>query len=303
MLTTLRREYANLVTSGTQVLLLIIGLQVGSRTGWLVVLGAMTAISLFAWVSALRRLRLVRDTPTSRVASAAQGYVELVGRGKPLNDPPLLSKLTLLPCLWYRFRIERKSGRNEWHVEDSGETDDPFVLDDGSGRCVIDPSGAEILTRHKDTWRQGEYRYTEWKLLGIDSLYAIGQFRTLGGSSVELDGNSEMNAVLAEWKRDMPDLHRRFDLDKDGQIDMQEWMLARRQARREAARRMVAASAQPDTNYLGQSHDGRLFLISNLPQSRLERRYWFWTWAHLIIFFGALGALSWLINNAQILST
>ncbi len=299
MLTTLRREYANLVTSGAQVLLLIIGLQVGSRTGWLSVLGTMTFISLFAWASALRRLRLVRDTPTSRVASAAQGYVELVGRGKPLNDPPLLSKLTLLPCLWYRYRIERKNSHDEWFVEDSGETSEPFMLDDGSGRCVVDPSGAEILTMHKDTWRQGEFRYTEWKLLSIDMLYAIGQFHTLGGSSVELDGNAEMNAVLAEWKQNMPDLRRRFDLDNDGQIDMQEWMLARQQARREAAKRMAVERAQPDTNYLRQPSNGRLFLISNMSQDKLERRYWFWAWVHLIIFFGALSALSWLMNNAE----
>ncbi len=301
MLTTLRREYAHLVTSGAQVLLLIIGLQTGSRTGWLGVLGAMTVISLFAWISALRRLRLVRDTPTSRVGSAAQGYVELVGRGKPLGDPPLLSKLTLLPCLWYRYRIERKNNKNEWHIEDSGETDDPFVLEDSSGRCVVDPSGAEILTMHKDSWQQGEFRFTEWKLLSIDTLYAIGQFRTIGGSSVELHADAEMNAVLAEWKLNMPDLHQRFDLDDDGQIDMKEWMLARQEARREAAKRMAAARTEPDTNYLMQPNDGRLFLISNMPQNKLERRYWFWTWMHLIIFFGALGALSWLMSNREIL--
>jgi hypothetical protein len=299
MLTSLRREYAYLVTSGAQLLLLAVGAKLGSRSGWLGVLAVMALVSLFAWISALRRLRLVRDTPTSRIASAAQGYAELVGRGKPLADPPLLSKLTLLPCLWYRYRIERKSSKNEWHVEDSGETSDPFVLDDGSGRCVVDPAGAEILTMHKDTWSQGDYRYTEWKLLNIDILYAIGQFRTVGGSSAVLDADKEINAVLAQWKQDMSDLHRRFDLDNDGQIDMKEWMLARQAAKREAEKRMVSASAQPDTNYLVRPNDGRLFLISNLPQGKLERRYWFWAWAHLVIFFGALIGASWILSRAE----
>ena len=44
-----------------------------------------------------------------------------------------------------------------------------------------------------------------------------------------------------------------------------------------------------------QPQDGRLFLISNLPQEKLERRYWFWVWAHLAIFFGALGGLGWIL--------
>jgi hypothetical protein len=291
MLTSLRREYAHLVTSGAQLLLLILAIQIRSRTGWLYILWLMAFISLFAWFSALRRLRAVRDTPTSRIASAAQGYVELTGRGKYFSDPPLLSKFTSLPCLWYRYQVERKTGGNKWHTEERGESNDPFILEDDSGSCVIDPGGAEILTSHKDTWQQGDHRYTEWKLLNIDTLYSIGQFRTFGGSSVEVDANQEVRDVLAEWKENMPELHKRFDLDNDGELNMQEWMLARQAARREAAKRMDALRAQPDVNYLVQPRDGRLFLISNLPQEKLERRYWFWSWVHLAIFLGALGGL------------
>jgi hypothetical protein len=300
MLRTLRREYAHLVTSGAQLLLLIIGIKLESRIGWLWVLGIMAFISLFAWLSALRRLRAVRDTPTSRIASAAQGYVELIGRGTQFSDPPLLGKLSVLPCLWYRYKIERKNAKNEWTTQDSGESNDPFLLVDDSGRCVVDPSGAEILTNHKDTWTQGQYRYTEWKLLDIDSIYVIGQFRTLGGSSAQISTQEEMNQVLTEWKQDMQSLHRRFDLNNDGELDMNEWMLARQAARREAEKRVAEVRSQPDTNYMLQPHDGRLFLISNLPQNKLERRYWFWTWAHLAIFFGALGGLSWILSHAII---
>ena len=178
MLTLLRREYAQLVTSGAQLLLLLIAAKLHTHTGWLVCLGLTAFISLFAWMSALRRLRVVRDTPTSRIASAAQGYVELIGRGKLMPDKPLLSKLTALPCLWYRYKIETRTGRNDWRTEDSGESYGFFMLEDDTGQCIIDPSGAEILTQHKETWTDLDYRYTEWLLLQLDNIYAIGHFRT-----------------------------------------------------------------------------------------------------------------------------
>lgn len=296
MMASLRREYGQLVTSGAQLILLAVAIKLHSRTAWLVCLGLMALVSLLAWMSALRRARAIRDTPTSRIASAAQGYVELIGQGRPLPESPLLSRLTALPCLWYRYRIERKSG-NKWTTEETGESDQPFLLDDGSGQCVVDPSGAEIITSHRDTWHREGYRYTEWTLLPQEHIYAIGQFRTFGGSSVEANINEEIRNVLTQWKQNLPDLHRRFDLNQDGQIDMQEWMLARKAARREAEKRIAAERAKPDINYMLQPQDGRLFLVSNLPQDRLAGRYALWVWAHLVIFFGALGGLAWLLSK------
>ena len=295
MLDKLRRKFAQLVTSGAQLLLLVVGFKIGTPLGWLICLAIMTVISLFAWLAALYRLRAIRDTPTSRIASAAQGYVELSGRGKSFTDTPLLSKNSALSCLWYRYMIERKDAENKWHTEDSGESEDSFLLDDGSGQCVIDPCGAEIITTHKDVWHKDNFRYTEWKLLLLDSLYAIGQFKTIGGSSVALSTNEELKAVLTEWKQDRKTLHTRFDLNNDGTLDMQEWMLARQAAKREAGKRMNAARVQPDIHFLVQPHDQRLFLISNLPPDNLARRYSWWAWTHLVIFFAALGGVAWLL--------
>lgn len=296
MLTSLRRVYAELVTSGAQLFLLVIALKLQSRPVWIACLVTMAAISLFTWYSALYRLRLITGTPTSTVASAAQGYVELAGTGEP-HGTRLLSKLTALPCLWYRYRIEEKTGKNEWRTIEKGQTHDPFLLDDGSGTCLIDPEGAEILTQHKDVWHNGAYRYTEWKLLETDDLYAIGEFRTAGGSTVDRTLHDEIKFVLEEWKHDMPKLRERFDLNNDGTLDMQEWMLARQAAKREAEKRLQAARAEPDINFLVRPKDGRLFLISNLDQDKLALRYRLWSWAHLTIMLGALGGLGWLLGK------
>jgi len=298
MLVSLRRSYAELITSGAQLLLLFVGVKLESREAWLGCLSAMAIISFAAWLSALKRLRAIRGTPTSRVASAAQGYVELIGRGKPFGDTPLISKCRQLPCLWYRYTIEQRGSKDKWQTIDSGEGSDSFLLRDDSGDCVVDPEHAEIVTKHRDQWQEGDYRYTEWKLINSDSLYVIGEFRTRSGA-VEFDSRAELNALLAEWKQDKPALHARFDLNNDGELDMNEWLLARQAAKREVAKKKRDAHAQPDIHLIDRPRDGKLFLISNLTPEKLSRRYLFWSWAHVVIFFGALGALGWLLQIAD----
>ena len=296
MLTSLRRSYTQLITSGGQLLLLFAGFHFGSSTAWFWCLGSMALISLFAWYSALRRLHLISGTPTSRIASAAQGYVELIGRGKP-GSPPLISKLRVLPCLWYRWKVEQRDRENKWTTLDQGESSDYFVLRDDSGECVVDPTNAEIITKHHDEWFSGEYRYTEWKLIQNDYLYALGEFKTVGGSSSTLNHNDLVKQVLNEWKMDNKDLLKRFDLDNNGELGMDEWMLARQAAKREANKRLAEARAEPDTNFMLQPHDGRLYLLSNLPPEKLAGRYALWTWLHLGIFFGALLCIVWLLQQ------
>ena len=94
----------------------------------------------------------------------------------------------------------------------------------------------------------------------------------------------------------MPELHARFDLNKDGSLDLQEWALARNAAKRVAEKRITQARLAPDTHYLLRPQDGRLFLISNLAPDKLARRYALWTWLHLTIFFGALAGVIWVLD-------
>jgi hypothetical protein len=296
MLTSLRRSYTQLITSGGQLILLFAGFHLGSREAWFWCLGLMAIISLFAWYSTLSRLHTLKSTPTSRIVSAAQGYVELIGRGK-LGTPPLISKLRVLPCLWYRWKVEQRNEKNDWTTLEQGESSDHFVLNDGSGDCVIDPTHAEIITLHRDEWFSGTYRYTEWKLIQNDPLYAIGEFKTIGGSNATLNHNDLVKQVLIEWKMDNATLLKRFDLNGNGILDMDEWMLARQAAKREAHKRLAQAHAEADTHFMLKPHDGKLFLLSNLSPEKLVGRFALWAWLHLTIFFGALGAIAWLLQR------
>jgi hypothetical protein len=153
---------------------------------------------------------------------------------------------------------------------------------------VIDPEAAEIATRHRQRWTRGDYRYTEWLLIEQDPLYAIGEFSTAGGAAEPLSESRDLGELLAEWKRDRPHLLGRFDLDRDGEIDLKEWALARAEARRQvASRHREIRSRTGALNILRAPGDGRLFLITNHNPERLVRRYKLWGIAHLLIFLAA----------------
>ncbi len=290
----LRERVVDPFVLGGYLLLIGIAAHVESREGWVTALALMSFVAFFAWMMSLRRARAIGDTPTSRIGSAAQGYVELVGQGRNLPDFPVLSKLTHLPCLWYRYIVEQRGDDNKWQPVASGRSDESFVIDDGSGQCLVDPEQAEVVPRSKETWRQGDYRYTEWLILTHDTVYALGEFSTIGGESLELDLKRDVSALLAHWKRDHPGLLTRFDLDRDGQISEKEWMLARSQARRDVKKTHNELRTQPGTHLLHQPRDGRLFLISNIDPAQLSRRYTIWAWLHLTVLLGAVAAGAWL---------
>lgn len=299
MLVSLRRGYGHLVTSGGQLVLLLIGLKTESSLGMFVCVALMAPLSLVAWTSAYRRTRAVADTPTSRVASAAQGYVELIGAGKPLAGAPLLSPLTQLPCLWFRYTVERKDSENKWVQESKGESDASFILDDGTGECLVDPEGAEMLVTKKDTWIEGDRRYTQWLLIERQTIYALGQFATRGSVDLDLSVADDVKHLLAEWKNRPAELLQRFDLDKNGHLDLKEWELARAQARREVLANHRDLRASAELHVMRLPEDGRLYLISDLDPGKLASKYRWWSWFHIAVFFGTLIALPilWRMNS------
>lgn len=291
-------RHFQLATSGAQLLLFVLAAQLESQLAWLICLPLMAALSLLAWLAALKKYRTIGDTPTSKIASAAQGYVELLGTGDHfVENQPVISQLGRGPCLWYRYSIEEKDHDGDWHTVESGESDASFLLRDGTGECAIDPAGAEIITEHKKTWGGSRARYNEWLLLRNDALYVLGSFQTESGATAAFDAHAEQNALLASWKENLPELHARFDLNGDGVLDEQEWLLARRAARREVAHKEQSLRAQGDAHVLRQPSDGKMFVISNLPPEKLARRYLYWVWGNLFLFFAGLAGFAWVLQH------
>jgi hypothetical protein len=273
----------------------LIGLRIHQTGAWRFAVLFIVSTSFVAWLVNLKRFRAVADTPTSRVCSAPQGYVELSGRGKQPPGDKLLSYLTGLPCLWYRFSVERKSG-DKWVHQESGESHDTFGLEDATGVILIDPDGAEILTSRKQVWTEGDYRKSEWTLIEGEPLYAIGEHLTLGGAQADLDPRADMSALLTEWKKNKPTLLKRFDHNQDGEIDLAEWALARKAAELEVEQTHLQIRLQDGVQVLRKPRDGRPFLVANRLPRELVQRYQIWSWVYLGFTLASLGLMPWTLG-------
>lgn len=286
-----RHDYANFILSGGNFALLLLGFQIGSAAGWKLAFGFVGLTSAWAWYANLKRYRTVADTPTSRIASAPQGYVEIVGSGRQPPGEKLLSPLSGLPCLWYRYRIEHRQD-DRWTLIESGVSDDTFGVDDGSGLLLVDPDGAEILTSRKQVSRQGDYRRTEWTLIENETLYVIGEHVTLGGPNAVLDKRADMAELLAEWKRDKRALLARFDTDRDGEISLDEWEHARKAAADEVDRAHLDIRLKDGVHLIRKPAHRRPYLIANRDMHALVRHYRLWSWTHLGAVAAAVAAMA-----------
>jgi hypothetical protein len=275
------------------------------------------------WLSLrwLRIARAIEDTPTSRIRSAAQGYVELSGRCSALGGTQNLSPLTQRPCVWWRFRIQQKaesttrgSRRKTWKTINSSRSELPFQLDDGTGQCIVQPSGAEVLTGESTTWygstpwptqavgsgllqtQEQHYRYFEERIYEHEQLCLLGQFRS-HTSAGDSDLQAEVAALLADWKQDQAALTERFDADRDGHVSVGEWERAREEARRTVAERRAERTSAPALHVLDRPDGGQLFLIAAFPERDVARRY---RRRAMLAFSGCVAAtcvLGWLLQG------
>jgi hypothetical protein len=271
----------------------------------------------FRW---LHIARMLEDTPTSRIRSAAQGYVELAGRSRALAGAANLAPLTQRPCVWWRYRIQRRTGstaggrqRTKWQTVQSGRSELPFLLDDGTGECIVQPSGAEMVTAETTTWYgdtpwptqapgrrsafgEPEYRYYEERIYEHERVHVLGQFRSHTGVGQQ-DPGADVATLLAEWKQDQAELARRFDTDGDGRVSLGEWERAREEARRTITQRHLEQPVPPALHVVGRPDGRQLFLIASYPEKALARRF---RRRAIVAFAGfavATCALAWLLQG------
>ncbi|MBX0288192.1 hypothetical protein EGH22_17825 [Halomicroarcula sp. F28] len=93
-----------------------------------------------------KQMRLIQDTATEKVRSAAAGRTELEGTGKVLSEP-VERPFGEADCLVAKYRIEewRHDNTNDtedWETIDSETRYDDFQVDDGTGTMRVEPDGS-----------------------------------------------------------------------------------------------------------------------------------------------------------------
>ena len=298
---------------------------------WFWALGLLVAAiaGFFFAFHFIHRKRVIEDTPTSKIRSAAQGYVELIGHGYLMEGQPIVSPLTGKSCTWYEFRVEekRQSGkRTEWKTIRKGTRDELFLIKDETGQCVIDPEDAYVTVNDKQVWfgnsatptskpnitgkKTGlgnfaigfiggmqRYRYTEKLLHSGESLYAIGLYKTVGGAGAKFDINEDVRELIREWKTDTETLMKRFDANNDGEICLQEWQQVRDEAYQEVMKKHHEQKNLPPVHIMNKTNDKRRpFILSARPQDDITRRFHFYSILSISLFLLCGSLTTWMIS-------
>lgn len=274
--------------------------------------GVLIAIALYLFWRMVRWYqygRLIENIPTARIRSAPQGYIELIGQTRMMDGPVIISPLSLTRCVWYSYKIEEKvreyrgkgRGNSYWRVVKQQTSEDVFLLDDGSGECVIDPDDAEVTTRHKRVWYDhllaAPRRYTESTILEGETLYAMGLFKSVARVENQTI-RQQVSLKLREWKQDPNQLLHRYDTDRDGQISEKEWQQARRDAELAVKREIGQHARMKQLSIMRRSpYKNQPYLLSTFPENKLMMRYQLYAVAAMIGFLMLGVMLVWAISQ------
>lgn len=272
---------------------------------WSVVAPALTLISAGAGIALmainLRKARTIEDTPTAKIRSAAQGYLSVSGIARGIDNAntdkgSVIAPLTGQPCLWYHYTIERRDrddNHTRWTTIERGTSDNFFALDDSTGICHIDPRRAEVTAAISQRWQGDErrplapprgpqpfisfskqYRYTENRIHAQEWVYVLGWFETLHAPSLAERAEAQTKLLLNTWKQDREALLARFDLNRDGDISLQEWDRARRAAQQQAQQDVRNEPSAPAVNIMSRSPlRDQPYLIGTKDPQDLARKY------------------------------
>lgn len=256
--------------------------------------------SLFSFYLAFRffwRYRVMQNTPTALIRSAAQGYNEFEGTAKLMPGEPIIAPLTKLECVWFHYKVEERQShytrhgtRTTWVLRDSGISDGLFTLLGAAGEAIVDPDDAEVTHSKMDVWYGStpspsagprgfsssswimgrRYQYSEKRVHNGDPVYILGNLSSIREQALP-NSTEELAVILKRWKAFPEAILSRFDANKDGRIDAEEWTLAVDVAKQHAAKNASELDAVTSDNR-------KPYLISAKRQKSLISHYQVRSW-------------------------
>ncbi|MCF7861030.1 E3 ubiquitin ligase family protein [Candidatus Woesearchaeota archaeon] len=108
-----------------------------------------------------KEIRVIKNTPTSKIRSMAMGRVEIYGEIIPAKGKIFKSPFSDEKCVWCKWMVEeyRSSGKSgRWITIDSGILQDHFYVKDNTGYVLVDPFGANIDIQKDNEYQSGAFR-------------------------------------------------------------------------------------------------------------------------------------------------
>jgi hypothetical protein len=263
--------------------------------------------ALFWGIRRLQLRRLIENTPSSKIRSAAMGLVELSGMARAVTVTK--APVSNLDACWWRCRVQeyRKQGKNHsWVTIKEVSSETPFWVEDDTGKLLVMPMRAEIDARCVTTdlrFGAGDHAalLTQW---GIDAtgffgtsrnlriceeaihefspLYVLGELTKPSHSGPSTA--DRLHARLRAAKAD-PATMKAIDANQDGTVDAQEW--DRFRDAQAAVVGQQSLSGNKDEMLVVQAPREGAFLISVRSEKEIVKRFgWF---APLAIGAGVIG--------------
>ncbi|MDP1853018.1 MAG: GIDE domain-containing protein [Candidatus Omnitrophota bacterium] len=263
--------------------------------------GFVAGICAFFWgFNRLRRKRLIENIPTSTVRGMAMGLVEISGKAKKVTS--LKSPLTQTECVLFQYKVEeyRKSGKSgSWVTIASGNSFDcPFWLEDETGKIMVFPKGAEFIwpldfqsrtgfgiempytltnfmvnkgINYKDFFGVRPLRFSEWFICEGETVYALGSTKKREGTTKIY---SEQIIRRIEKLKENKERTKEIDLNKDGQVSIEEWDGAVRKIEAEVLKEALNID-QADNVYdiiITKGDTEKIFIISDQSEKDLTKK-------------------------------
>jgi hypothetical protein len=129
---------------------------------WVAIILVILAILVLGWYFSAaqrtkRQLRAAKPWMLSELPEDTHGRV--IGQARSIGEQ-LQGPLTGRPCVYYIATVEeqRSTGRSSyWKTIVSETRGVPFMLEDGTGRAIVDPNGAEVALDFDGTSKSGTF--------------------------------------------------------------------------------------------------------------------------------------------------
>jgi len=217
----------------------------------------------------------------------AAGLVKLRGMVSPVMPDAVPNGI----CLENYTKNPANLKKTRWRVLAHGRIQEPFYLDDGTGRILVVPGNAEVLgaesrliwpfsgsramrdlgrlcARHGIGFLFEEIQYPDsGNIREGDRVVVIGEAQVVGGSSHKW--RDRVSGYLRKWLGNPAD-RKKLDLNQDGYIDEMELEAAKDKAREEAAREGINDVPDAARMLVGRPTGGKFMVTKGAETDFLE---------------------------------